>query len=272
MSKTFERRMGVSNLEFRETSDEAILSGYASTFNQSYDMGWHNEDVDPGAFKRTLGAKPDVRFLINHAGLPLARTTSGTLLLDTDSKGLRPEARLSLEDPDVQSLVPKMRRGDLNQMSFSFRVFDVDGDSWSKDMSQRTLRSLDLNDGDVSVVTYPANPNAMASIRGDGPAIDSVVSAMRTLETRAASPEAIASVLTRALAYFASTDPPSTPDGAAGTRAAADPAECGACDGECCDCTDPDCAGTCCKDCPGNPMRAAQTAKELRGRLLALIG
>jgi HK97 family phage prohead protease len=201
--KTFERRMAVTGLEIRDDSDGFSLNGYASTFDQPYDMGWYTESVDPGAFKRTLGQKPDVRLLINHDGLPLARTTSGTLTLDTDSKGLRVSAALDPTDPDVAALAPKMRRGDLNQMSFGFRTIE---DIWENDMSKRTLRQLDLNNGDVSVVTYPANPNASVAIRSAGTHLDAITSALRTLESRAASQEDIASVLTRALAYFTAID------------------------------------------------------------------
>jgi HK97 family phage prohead protease len=201
-----ERRMAVDRLEVREMDGAApVLSGYASTFSQPYDMGWYREEVAPGAFKRSLGRTPDVRLLINHGGLPLARTTSGTLDLREDSTGLKVEARLDPSDPDVAALLPKMRRGDLNQMSFGFRVLD-DGDEWTNDMSRRTLRHLDINDGDVSVVTYPANPGTSAAVRGDGVAIDAVRSAMRALEARDATSEDIVSVLTRALGYFTAID------------------------------------------------------------------
>lgn len=192
--KTFERRMAVTDLEVRDDPAGPVLTGYASTFNDPYDMGWYTETIDPGAFKRTLGQKPDVRLLINHDGLPLARTTSGTMTLDTDEKGLRVSATLDPTDPDVQSLIPKMKRGDLNQMSFGFRTIE---DSWSKDMSKRTMLSLDLNDGDTSIVTYPANPGAMAAMRSGGRAVDAIASALRCLESRNATDDDIRSLLTR---------------------------------------------------------------------------
>jgi HK97 family phage prohead protease len=201
--KTFERRMAVAGLEVRDDANGFTLTGYASTFNQPYDMGWYQESVDPGAFARTLGANPDVRLLINHDGLPLARTTSGTLTLDTDARGLRVSASLDPSDPDVASLAPKMRRGDLNQMSFGFRTNE---DEWSQNMTQRTLRSLDLHNGDVSVVTYPANPNAAVGLRAAGPNIEAAIAAMRCLEARSATAEDIVSVLTRALGYFTAID------------------------------------------------------------------
>ncbi len=204
--KSYERRMAVGALEIREDSAAPILTGYASTFDQPYDMGWYSETVAPGAFKRTLGMTPDVRLLINHEGLPLARTTSGTLTLDTDSRGLRVSAQLDPSDPDVQSLIPKMKRGDLSQMSFGFRTIE---DEWSTDMRTRTMRSLDLNDGDVSVVTYPANPNSVAAIRALGGARgDAVVSALAALERRGASDEDVVEVLTRALSSFTAVEAP----------------------------------------------------------------
>ena len=207
MTKQFERRMAVDGLEVRDDDSKGItLTGYASTFNQPYDMGWYTESIDPGAFTRTLGQNPDVRLLVNHAGLPLARTTSGTLTLDTDSRGLRVLASLDPSDPDVQALVPKMRRGDLNQMSFGFRTIE---DSWSQDMSKRNMLALDLNDGDASVVTYPANPTTNAGLRSTraaGPNAEAVTAALRCLGSRSATSEDIASVLTRALGYFTAID------------------------------------------------------------------
>lgn len=195
-----ERRMAATVLEVRDDDTDGItLTGYASTFNDPYDMGWYTETVDSGAFKRTLGRKPDVRLLLNHGGLPLARTVSKNLTLDTDSKGLRVSASLDPSDPDVAAMVPKMKRGDLNQMSFAFRV---DSDIWEDEFSKRTLRELDLNNGDVSVVTYPANPNAKAAIRSAGTAVEPISSALAELETRGASDAEVIEVLSRALAHF----------------------------------------------------------------------
>lgn len=157
MARPIEVRLAATNLEIREGDGLVTLVGYASTFNEPYNMGGYTETVKPTAFRETLGRKPDVRFLINHGGLPLARTSSGTLRLSTDARGLRVEADVDPTDPDVQALLPKMRRGDLNQMSFGFRV-SSNGDEWTENYTQRALTNLDLNDGDVSVVTYPANP------------------------------------------------------------------------------------------------------------------
>lgn len=202
--KTLERRMAVTSLEIREDADDLTLTGYASTYGQPYSMGWYTESVDRDAFKRTLGQKPDVRLLINHDGLPLARTTSGTLTLSSDSKGLLASAQLDRSDPDVQSILPKMQRGDLNEMSFGFRVVE---DVWENDMTKRTLRQLDLNGGDVSVVTYPANPNTSVSLRAGGNALEAIASAMREMETRKADDDDVRALLLRMLGAYGDPAP-----------------------------------------------------------------
>lgn len=149
-------------IETRETTDgELVLSGYASIFNEGYEvwdwLGPFTEVVEAGAFTKTLAEKDDVRLLLNHDGLPLARTKSGTLSLSQDDTGLKVEARLDSADPDVAALVPKMRRGDLDEMSFAFQILQQ---QWSPDWVERHIKEVKLFD--VSVVTYPANPATSA--------------------------------------------------------------------------------------------------------------
>ena len=165
MPTTLTRRMVTEgDLEVRTVGGTITIEGHASTFNQPYNMGWYTETVAPGAFARTLGRNPDVTLLVNHDGLPLARTGSGTLELSEDESGLYTRATLDASDPDVKRLVPKMARGDLNKMSFAFGLTDG-GDEWDESYTQRTMRHLNLDGGDVSVVTHPANPNATVSMR-----------------------------------------------------------------------------------------------------------
>lgn len=164
-SAAYESRTVLASFEVRDGESTApTLEGYAATFNQDYDLGPFVERIAPEAFARTLSNGPDVRLLVDHEGQPLARTKSGTLQLSTDSRGLHARATLDSSDPDVQRLLPKMRRGDLDQMSFAFRV-PTGGDSWSEDYTQRTIREASLAGGDVSVVTYPANPNTSVAVR-----------------------------------------------------------------------------------------------------------
>ena len=73
--------------------------------------------------------------------------------------------------PDTQAgrdAVTLIRGGFVNQMSFAFRVPKGDGDEWKagKDgRSLRTLKEVDLHDGDVAVVSYPAYPTTSVEAR-----------------------------------------------------------------------------------------------------------
>ena len=155
------RSFNVAPIELREGSDTLTLEGYASVFDTPYEVGGFQETVKRGAFSKTLQERSiATKLLINHEGLPLASAKSGTLQLSEDDRGLMVRAELDPSDPDVQSLVPKMRRGDLDEMSFGFRTIK---DSWNEDMSQRSLEEVRLYD--VSVVTYPANPATSVVLR-----------------------------------------------------------------------------------------------------------
>ena len=143
-----------AEIEFRAEGDSVKVGGYAAVFNSlSEDLGGFREVIRRGAFTHTIAQGADVRFLINHDGMPLARTKSGTLRLAEDDRGLRIDATLDPTDPDVQRLIPKMRRGDLSQMSFGFRT---QKDAWRQEGADqiRELHAVDLFD--VSAVTYPA--------------------------------------------------------------------------------------------------------------------
>jgi HK97 family phage prohead protease len=163
------RHLRASEFRAHVDGDTLVLTGYASVFDRPYEVyggvdagGW-SEVIDRGAFAKTLAANPDVHLLINHDGLPLARTKSGTLHLSTDQKGLRVKAELDRSDPDVQRLEPKMVRGDINEMSFAFRV---KGQVWSDGDTVRRINEVDIDKGDVSVVNFGANPATSAQLAG----------------------------------------------------------------------------------------------------------
>ena len=163
------RSVPASQFEFRTGANNTLkFSGYASVFNRGYDVhgganagGW-TEMVTRKAFDTTLKANPDVHLLINHDGLPLARTKSGTLRLGVDSEGLLSEADLDLRDHTVRSLAVKMERGDVDEMSFAFRVKRQE---WNNDETERSLTEVSLHKGDVSIVSFGANPYTSATIR-----------------------------------------------------------------------------------------------------------
>jgi HK97 family phage prohead protease len=119
------------------------------------------EKIAPGAFTKTLQETPDVRLLANHEGLPMARTKNGTMRLYEDERGLYFEAELA-NTQEARDLYTLVERGDVDQMSFAFRVIRQ---NWSKDRTERTLTEVSLADGDVSIVTYPAYPATSVEAR-----------------------------------------------------------------------------------------------------------
>ena len=146
-------------VEVRAADDGSVkVEGYAAVFDEETNIGdVFREVIRKGAFRNALERKDDVAFLINHGGLPLARTRSGTLELEEDERGLKVRSTLDGSDPDVARIVPKMRRGDLDKMSFAFSV-PKGGQNWAgTDADGLDLREItDTVLYDVSIVTEPA--------------------------------------------------------------------------------------------------------------------
>tara|TARA_R100001463_G_scaffold98348_1_gene152848 strand:+ start:3901 stop:5556 length:1656 start_codon:yes stop_codon:yes gene_type:complete len=155
------RTFNVENLELRQEGEENIVVGYGSVFNTlSNELGGFREIIAEGAFDGRLN--DDVRFLINHDGLPLARTTNGTLRLTTDERGLKYEAQVANTSLG-RDLIELMRNGTINQSSFAFVVED---DSWEvrDGVNVRTINKVSRL-YDVSAVTYPAYEEASVALR-----------------------------------------------------------------------------------------------------------
>jgi uncharacterized protein len=154
------RFVAFTNLEARQDVEGNKLIGYASVFDSPSEPMPFVEFVRRGAFAKTLNDGADVRLLIDHEGVPLARTRSGTLMLEEDDRGLRVEASLDPANPDAARVISAMKRGDISQMSFAFRTIK---DNWNSDRSVRELKEVQLYD--VSVVTFPAYEETVAEIR-----------------------------------------------------------------------------------------------------------
>lgn len=160
------KQYAFTTLELRaidESDDDGwTVSGYAAVFDSpSEPLPW-TEYVKRGAFRKTIKDGADVRLLIDHTGVPLARTKSGTLKLREDDKGLYMEARLDPANPDAVKMRSALMRGDVSQMSFAFETVK---DGWNKDRTVRELKEVRLHD--VSIVTYPAYEETSAEIRNN---------------------------------------------------------------------------------------------------------
>jgi HK97 family phage prohead protease len=160
-----ETRVNHTQFEVREETDGMRFSGYAAVFNSPSEPLPFTEQIAPGAFRKSLRARNDIKFLWNHdTGEILGSTRAGTMTLIEDAHGLKVDGLLpnTSRGRDVAEL---LRRGDIDAMSFGFSV-PSGGDSWSTDGSQRTLNSVRLHE--VSLVAFPAYSATAgtASVRG----------------------------------------------------------------------------------------------------------
>lgn len=164
-------------VEARDNGDGTRgLLGYATTWDVPYEVaggppyGW-SETIAKGAADKTLNERDDVRFLINHEGLPQARSRGlavDTMTLTADSLGLRVDVpSLDPTNPRVAELLSAIDRGDVDQMSFAFQVTRQE---WNADYTERFITELKL--WDVSAVTYPANTATIIGARTAIPSTD----------------------------------------------------------------------------------------------------
>jgi len=152
--KKLETRTNHTEFELRELDggDGMTFEGYASVFNsESEDLGGFREFVAPGAFKRSLQSRNDIKLLWNHdTGAVLGSTRAGSLTLTEDEHGLKVRAVL----PDTtlgRDTAELIRTGIVDSMSFGFSVIR---DSWDDSGTKRTLNSVRLHE--ASIVSFPA--------------------------------------------------------------------------------------------------------------------
>ena len=145
-----------------EDSEKRIVTGYASTFDEPYELwsgdGWkYLETVDKGAFDET--DMSDVIMQYDHQGRVFARTRNNTLEVTPDDKGLF--IRADLGGTDIgRELYDEIAGGYTDRMSFGFTVKTESEDSEKTDEGVRiytrhikSVRKL----YDVSAVSLPAN-------------------------------------------------------------------------------------------------------------------
>lgn len=158
MSYVERRFLPSSEIRATGSGSKMQVSGYAARYNSRWDdastkrFGWV-EQIKSGAFDRAVRERQDCKLTVNHdPSLLLGRTKSGTLRLESDTRGLR----ITCDLPDTQTArdyFALVKRGDLSQMSFAFVPKK---DRWYKEngLMCRDIEDVDLED--VSIVTYPA--------------------------------------------------------------------------------------------------------------------
>lgn len=171
------RSIDVRSLERRSDENEKVVEGYATTFNEPYELFrevWGNttyivrEQVDPTAFDET--DMSDVIMQYNHEGRVFARVSNKTLSLSTDEHGLRIRADLGGTEIGRQ-LYEEIEGGYTDKMSFGFRVSkDKREEVEENENGFTTVNILRTILGisklyDVSAVSLPANDGTSISSR-----------------------------------------------------------------------------------------------------------
>lgn len=159
-----------------ENPDEMVVEGYATTFNQPYEL-WKedgytvSEQIDAKAFEGCDMA--DVIMQYDHEGRVFARKSNGTLAVTPDEHGLLTRAILGGTEIGRQ-LYQEIKGGYTNKMSFAFTVAedhrDIDENAETGEVKiLRTITKI-RKLYDVSAVSLPANPatNIAARTYGEG--------------------------------------------------------------------------------------------------------
>lgn len=175
--------------EVRTRKDEErgnILEGVPIVFNQKTDLGWCYEIIEPTALDNA--DMKDVRFLVNHDtnSIPFARSRNNnknsTMQLEVKKDGLHIRVDLDTEkNPRAQELHSAVERGDIDQMSFMFRI---DGDKWDDLDSDHPTRHITSISKifEVSAVTFPAYEGTSLNARSTDDGHASLESAREALE------------------------------------------------------------------------------------------
>lgn len=174
------RSFDVSKFERRANeSGEKVVEGYATTFNQPYELfrdAWDGniyifmEQVDARAFDDT--DLSDVIMQYNHEGRVFARTGNNTLALDPDAHGLHIRADLGGTEIGRQ-LFEEIEGGYTDKMSFGFRVGKDKREETEERNEETGVRTVTVLRTileisklyDVSAVSIPANDATSISAR-----------------------------------------------------------------------------------------------------------
>lgn len=142
-----------------QTEDnKMVLEGYAANFDTITDLGYFKEKIARGAFDGRT--EDDVRYLLNHKGMPMARTANGTLKLEIREDGLWTRAELN-DTQQSRDVYAAVKRGDINSMSFAFTIEE---DEIQPEHNLRTVTKVKKL-FDVSPVSFPAYPTTTIHAR-----------------------------------------------------------------------------------------------------------
>lgn len=152
---------------------KGIIEGTPIVFNQDTRIsdwdGEYIERIEPTALKNA--DMKDVRLFVNHDinKIALARSKNGnensTMRFDIDDEGVNIVAQLDVENnAEAKSLYSAIQRGDMDGMSFMFRISKDEWSDLESDLPTRTIKEISIVH-EVSVVNFPAYPQTSVNAR-----------------------------------------------------------------------------------------------------------
>lgn len=162
-----EIRVLATDLEIRETDEnKKMMSGYAVKWEQlSGKLGWFRrfqEKFQKGAFAETLQSDNQKALWNHNMDIVLGNTKKGTLRLKEDDIGLHFENDLpaSMWGDCAHEAI---KRGDIEGVSFGFRMLGEEWDESDPDNMIRTVTKAKLFE--ISPTPFPAYPQSEVQAR-----------------------------------------------------------------------------------------------------------
>lgn len=154
------------NVELRasdeETDGKGIIEGVPIVFNQDTHIStWSGDFIERiDAHALDEADLKDVRLFINHdtGKIALARSKNGkgTMSMEIKEDGLHIRAALDVENnQEARSLHSAIKRGDMDGMSFMFRIKDQEWLNLESETPTRVVKKISIVH-EVSVVNFPA--------------------------------------------------------------------------------------------------------------------
>lgn len=156
MTELVSRSFTEYRAEKNEDGSIGKITGVPIVFEQATDIGgWFEETIARGAISEDV--LRDVAFFYNHDlnTKPLARTRTGKLRFSIENDGVHMEADVNLERSDSNDLYIAIRDGDIDGMSFMFRIESEEWTDLDTDYPKRRITKIGYVQ-EVSAVNYPA--------------------------------------------------------------------------------------------------------------------
>ena len=162
-----------------ESAEDGVahITGVPIVYEQPTNIGgWFEETVARGAIDETT--LKNVDFFLNHdrSAKPLARTRNGRLSFKVKEDGVHMDAVVNLKRSDANDLYIAIQDGDIDGMSFAFRVAEQEWKDLNTDYPKRRITKIDCVQ-EISAVNYPAYKGTSIQARsalsdGDRSALD----------------------------------------------------------------------------------------------------